>query len=134
MIARRFKSKTARGVLLSIAGVGLAHFSYSLLFWIVGLVRWSPDWATVFRDFGSVVLLNSAFLLFISFGAAFLLAWKYQSLAAVVLGAGILSAVLCFRYDASHHRYQINRFGGESGCSHVYFTWWWYNDINNPNR
>jgi hypothetical protein len=134
MIARQFKSKPARGVLLSIAGIDLAHFAYSLLFWIVGFIKWSSDWATIFRDFGPVIFLNSAFLLFVSFGASFLLAWKYRSLAGAVLGASILSAVLCFQYDALHHRYQINRFGRESGCSHVYFTWWWYNDINNPNR
>lgn len=136
MSDRRFESRNVRWLFLGLAGAGLFHFAISVLAWGLGLYlavkKVNPHWGVQWSYF--LYHATPAVILFAAFVAAFVLAWRFRALAAPVTLVSILTAMLCFGYDARHANYQIQEMDVGTGCSHTYYTWWWYDDVNNPNR
>ncbi len=131
MFERQLKSNGVRVITAVLATLGATHFAGSVFLWLVGL--WagyklgSLDWVYFSRHAGPAVLLFGAFV------TGIVLAWRSRALAVPVTIASIVTAVLCFIYDTSHHHYQIQSNDG-SGCKHSYVTWYWYDDSHDPNR
>jgi hypothetical protein len=112
-------------IAMALAGVGLAHFYVSILFWIlivVPSVRRATvvDWSRLLGPSASAALLFCVFLL------ALCLAWKGLRISRTLILGGLLAAAASFWYDIGHHRYQMHawRDDGIHECS--YATWWWY--------
>lgn len=136
MSERRLESRRVRWLFLGLAGAGLFHFAISLFCWCLGLYvavrmenpRVGVGWSYFFYHASPAVILFAAFV------TAFVLAWRFRPLAAPVTLVSILTAMVCFGYDARHANYQIQEMYVGTGCTHFYYTWWWYDDIHNPNR
>jgi hypothetical protein len=132
MLHRKLTSKSIRLACLGFAGVGVFHFSFSVLIWcwalIVALKTGHVTWSEFFYH------ATSAFVLLAAFISAFVLAWRFRALAAPLTVVSILAAVLCFSYDTRHHHYQLQTMEIGKGCTHGYFTWWLYDDSRDPNR
>ena len=132
MFERKLKSKKLLWLLLGLAGSGVLHFGISISIWCLGLyaaLRNGPvTWSAFFYH------ATAAFVLFVAFVAAFVFALRFQSVSAPLTLISILAAALCFCFDAKRHNYQIQTMYVEKGCSHLYFTWWWYDDSRDPSR
>lgn len=137
MMQTRFKLGWTRLVVLCFAAIGLLHFSIAGLFWGMGVlipvfkfgVKGSrTDWAYVFAH------ATPCFVFLVLFAIAVILALRHRLVSTVILAVALASSAFSFLYDARHHYYQIQAFGGSEGCSHTYITWWWYDDRHDPTR
>ena len=132
MLKRLFNSKTERGFPLVVSGLGMAHFAISSIVWLwgisVSLKIGGSDWNYILHR------APPAFLLLAAFITTFIFTWKSRKLAVRMTLLSLAASILCFGYDTRHNFYQIQANELGKGCSHLYFTWWWYDDIRNPNR
>jgi hypothetical protein len=118
-------TKIGRMIALTVAGIGAAHFILSVTFWLLTIMSGAfgrMSWIQIAGQAASAFFLGLAFLF------ALMLAWRRVRLSAIMLILTCLISVACFLFDVSHHRYQIQEWNADNGCSHVYITWWWYDD------
>lgn len=131
-LARQFKSKPTRFIFFGVASIAKIHFGISVSVWLIALVsalkQGHVDWAYVLSH------AMPSFFLFAAFMVSCLLAWKSRVLAVPITVISLIAAVICFRYDATHLNYQVQMMELDKGCTHLYFTWWWYDDRGSPNH
>ena len=126
---RRWLSTHARTILIVVSGLGVLHFTLSLLAWggiFLVAVHESRHGAVNWHSFLSGL---PAVLLFGLFLAALLSAFRSTRRSCVLVLVALGLFCMAFAYDAATRNWQLHvetHSGPGSGPTFRYCTWWWY--------